>query len=138
MVALETDHFLVWAQLPSIDAARLAMRLESVYERLAGLLGADRSGNRFWGKAVILYFADPDRLRLVEADSLWAHQGREPLYLLDDVLAELDDDRSERVIELLEEGRSRQVIFTAPKRPDLPLRGGRMSEWSIRDGELNP
>lgn len=77
-------------------------------------------------------------LRLVEADSLWAHQGREPLYLLDDVLAELDDDRSERVVELLEEGRSGQVIFTAPKRPDLPLRGGRMSEWSIRDGELNP
>ena len=77
-------------------------------------------------------------LRLVEADSLWARQGREPLYLLDDVLAELDDARSERVVELLEEDRSGQVIFTAPKRPDLPLRGGRMSEWAIRDGVLSP
>ncbi len=77
-------------------------------------------------------------LRLVEADSLRARQGREPLYLLDDVLAELDDSRSERVVELLDRGRSGQVIFTAPKRPDLPLRNGRMSEWEIRDGELNP
>lgn len=77
-------------------------------------------------------------LRLVEADSLWARQSREPLYLLDDVLAELDDARSERVVELLEEGRSGQVIFTAPKRPDLPLRGGRLAEWTIRDGVLNP
>ncbi len=79
MAALETDHFLVWAQLPSIDAARLAMRLESVYERLAGMLGADRSGNRFWGKAVILYFADSDRLRLVEAESFGQLVGRETL-----------------------------------------------------------
>jgi DNA replication and repair protein RecF len=77
-------------------------------------------------------------LRLVEADSLWARQGREPLYLLDDVLAELDDNRSERVIELLDGGRSGQVIFTAPKRLDLPLRNGRMSEWEIRNGQLNP
>jgi len=77
-------------------------------------------------------------LRLVEADSLRARQGREPLYLLDDVLAELDDSRSERVVELLDRGRSGQVILTAPKRPDLPLRNGRMSEWEIRDGELNP
>lgn len=77
-------------------------------------------------------------LRLVEADSLRARQGREPLYLLDDVLAELDDRRSERVVELLDVGRSGQVIFTAPKRPDLPLRNGRMSEWEIRDGVLNP
>ncbi len=77
-------------------------------------------------------------LRLVEADSLRARQGREPLYLLDDVLAELDDRRSERVVELLDAGRSGQVIFTAPKRPDLPLRNGRMSEWEIRDGRLNP
>jgi hypothetical protein len=79
MAVLETDHFLVWAQLPSIDAARLAMRLESVYQRLAGLLGADRSGNRFWGKAVTLYFADPDRLRMVEAESFGQLVGRETL-----------------------------------------------------------
>ena len=79
MAVLETDHFLVWAQLPSIDAARLAMRLESVYERLARMLGADRSGNRFWGKAVILYFDDPDRLRLVEAESFGQLVGRETM-----------------------------------------------------------
>jgi DNA replication and repair protein RecF len=77
-------------------------------------------------------------LRLVEADSLRARLGREPVYLLDDVLAELDGTRSERVVELLERGRSGQVIFTAPKRPDLPLRGGRLMEWKIADGTLRP
>ena len=79
LVPLETDHFLVWADLPSIDAARLATRLESVYERLAGMLGADRGGNRFWGKAVVLYFSDPDRLRLVEAESFGQLIERETL-----------------------------------------------------------
>ena len=66
---LETDHFLVYADLPPIDAARLAIRLESVYSFLAEVVGVDRAANRFWGKAVVLYFSDPDRFRLVEAKS---------------------------------------------------------------------
>jgi len=69
LAPLETDHFLVYADLPSIDVARLANRLESVYEIMEELFGADVTGNRFWGKAAVLYFTDPDRFRLVEAES---------------------------------------------------------------------
>ncbi len=69
MAPLETDHFLVYADLPSIEVARLANRLESVYEIMDELFGADVTGNRFWGKAVVLYFTDSDRFRLVEAES---------------------------------------------------------------------
>jgi len=66
---LETDHFLVYADLPPIDVARLAIRLESVYSLLTDVVGVDQAANRFWGKAVVLYFSDPDRFRLVEAES---------------------------------------------------------------------
>jgi len=126
VVALETDHFLVWAQLPSIDVARLAMRLESVYEHLAGMLGADRSGNRFWGKAVILHFADPDRLRLVEAESFGQLVSRETVGICHPVGAKVfinlagDTDGEHFVAEA-----ARQVVhaymhrFGSPKR--LPV-----------------
>jgi len=75
-------------------------------------------------------------LRLTEADTLEERHGREPVYLLDDVFAELDRDRSERVLNLLDEGRAGQVILTAPKRADIPLRGGTLEEWRIKDGVL--
>jgi DNA replication and repair protein RecF len=75
-------------------------------------------------------------LRLVEADRLQERLGREPIYLLDDVFAELDDARSGQLLELLEEGRSGQVILTAPKTGDLELRGGRLERWRIRNGRI--
>lgn len=75
-------------------------------------------------------------LRLVEADSLRTARGREPVYLLDDVFAELDGDRAERVFRLLEEGRSGQVFLTAPKPADMPFRDGGLARWRIRDGVL--
>ncbi len=75
-------------------------------------------------------------LRLVEADRLRERLGREPIYLLDDVFAELDDERSQRLLTLLEEGRSGQVILTAPKVGDLELRGGRLERWRIRNGRI--
>lgn len=75
-------------------------------------------------------------LRLVEADTLRDRSGREPVYLLDDVFAELDPERSMRVLELLEDGRSGQVVLTAPKPVDLPLRGGSLPRWHIDDGRV--
>lgn len=75
-------------------------------------------------------------LRLVEADSLRDARGREPVYLLDDVFAELDRERADRVFRLLEEGRTGQVFFTAPKPADVPLRAGGLARWRIRDGVL--
>ncbi|MGW8283003.1 MAG: DNA replication/repair protein RecF [Gemmatimonadota bacterium] len=76
-------------------------------------------------------------LRLVEADSLRDASGREPVYLLDDVFAELDRERAERVFRLLEDGRTGQVFLTAPKPSDMPFRDGGLARWTIRDGELD-
>jgi len=73
-------------------------------------------------------------LRLVEADTLREKLGRDPIYLLDDVFAELDRDRAERVVRLLDEGRSGQVLMTAPKPADVELRGGGLARWRIREG----
>ncbi len=75
-------------------------------------------------------------LRLVEADSLRDRLDREPIYLLDDVFAELDEERSERLMGLLEEGRTGQVVVTSPRPSDMELRGGGLEEWRIRDGEV--
>jgi len=76
-------------------------------------------------------------LRLVEADTLADRLGRDPIYLLDDVFAELDRDRSRRVLELLDEGRSGQAILAAPKAADVELRGG-LERWTIHDGRIEP
>lgn len=73
-------------------------------------------------------------LRLAEADTIRERLGRDPIYLLDDVFAELDRERAGRVFRLLDEGRSGQVFLTAPKPVDVPLRGGGLAEWRIRDG----
>lgn len=76
-------------------------------------------------------------LRLVEADTLADRLGCEPVYLLDDVFAELDEGRATRVLELLETGRSGQVLLTVPKPVDLPLRGGSLPLWRIKDGVID-
>lgn len=75
-------------------------------------------------------------LRLAEADSRRDRLGRDPVYLLDDVFAELDRDRAGSLIGLLDEGRDGQVVVTSPRPSDLGLRGGGLDTWTIRDGEL--
>jgi hypothetical protein len=66
---VQTDRFLVYGDAQPLAVARLATRLEVISARLAGLLGVDKDWNPFWGKAVVFYFSDPDRFRMVEADS---------------------------------------------------------------------
>ena len=56
--------------------------------------------------------------------------------LLDDVFAELDEDRSARLLRLLDEGRTGQVILTVPKPGEVELRGGGLARWGIRNGRL--
>ncbi|MCG8468147.1 MAG: DNA replication and repair protein RecF [Gemmatimonadetes bacterium] len=73
-------------------------------------------------------------LRLLEADRLRERLGREPVYLLDDVFAELDEGRSDRLLALLDQGRDGQVILTAPKPGDVALRDGDLARWRIRNG----
>lgn len=75
-------------------------------------------------------------LRLLEADTVRRRKGREPILLMDDVFAELDDERSQRVLGLLDRTAVGQVILTAPKESDVRFRRDRLVRWSIRDGKV--
>ena len=77
-------------------------------------------------------------LRLVEARTIREARGVEPLVLMDDVFAELDAGRSERVLELMEREETGQVILTAPKDADVRLRRESLPRWGIRDGRIQP
>ena len=56
--------------------------------------------------------------------------------LLDDVFAELDRPRSERILAMLEAEQPGQVILTAPKESDLEIRRGKLDHWRIAGGEI--
>jgi DNA replication and repair protein RecF len=60
-------------------------------------------------------------LRMVEAETVRAARGVQPLLLLDDVFAELDAGRTRRILELLSGGAHGQVLLTAPKDSDVLL-----------------
>ncbi len=75
-------------------------------------------------------------LRLVEAATIREARQREPVVLLDDVFAELDAARSERVLALMEEEEAGQVILSAPKESDIRLRRHTLVRWRIRAGRV--
>jgi hypothetical protein len=66
---VRSQRFLVYGEARPLELARLATRLEGITAHLAGVLGVDERRNVFWGKAVVLCFADPDQFRMVEAES---------------------------------------------------------------------
>jgi len=73
-------------------------------------------------------------LRLVEAATIRSARRQEPIILMDDVFAELDPGRSERVLALMEEEETGQVLLTVPKEGDIKLRRESIPRWRIRDG----
>ena len=75
-------------------------------------------------------------LRLVEASTIRNRRGTEPLMLLDDVFAELDAGRSERVLALMDSDDVGQVLLTAPKDSDVRVRRDVLPRWSIRAGRI--
>lgn len=75
-------------------------------------------------------------LRLVEARTIRERRETEPLMLLDDVFAELDAGRSERVLELMDSTRVGQVVVTAPKASDIRLRENVLPRWRIEEGRI--
>jgi DNA replication and repair protein RecF len=75
-------------------------------------------------------------LRLVEAAAVRARRGAAPTVLLDDVFAELDAARSQRLLELLEAEQHGQYILTAPKETDVRLRAGDLVRWRIHAGQV--
>ena len=75
-------------------------------------------------------------LRLVEAWTIRKRRNETPLILLDDVFAELDQGRSERVLELMEEEEPGQVVLTAPKEADVKIKKDKLALWRISAGRI--
>ena len=75
-------------------------------------------------------------LRLLEAETAKRLRGREPILLLDDVFAELDDERSARTLALLEKTGPGQVILTAPKESEVRFRRESLTQWRIEGGRI--
>jgi DNA replication and repair protein RecF len=75
-------------------------------------------------------------LRLVEAATIREARGQEPIVLMDDVFAELDPGRSERILALMEKEETGQVLLTVPKESDIRLRRDSLPRWRIRGGKL--
>jgi DNA replication and repair protein RecF len=59
-------------------------------------------------------------LKLIEITSLRQARGTEPALLLDDVFAELDNQRQRRLAARLLESGDRQIFITSPRRDELP------------------
>lgn len=59
-------------------------------------------------------------LKLLERETLAASSGAEPVLLLDDVFAELDRNRQERLAARLLAGGARQTFITSPREDELP------------------
>jgi len=76
-------------------------------------------------------------LRLVEARTIRERRGLMPLLLLDDVFAELDAGRSERVMEVMEGEHAGQVVLTAPKEADVRLKRDVLARWRIAEGRIS-
>ena len=75
-------------------------------------------------------------LRLVEARTIRDTRDQRPLVLLDDVFAELDEGRSERVLDLMEAEDTGQVVMTAPKEADVKIRRDSLPRWRIDAGKI--
>jgi DNA replication and repair protein RecF len=76
-------------------------------------------------------------LRLVEAATIRDRRSQKPLILLDDVFAELDAGRSERILELMDTEETGQVVLTAPKEADVRIRRDALPRWRISGGEIS-
>jgi DNA replication and repair protein RecF len=75
-------------------------------------------------------------LRLVEAETIRTARKQEPIVLMDDVFAELDPGRSERILSLMEEEETGQVLLTVPKESDVRFRRETLPRWTISGGKV--
>jgi DNA replication and repair protein RecF len=75
-------------------------------------------------------------LRLLEAETLKAHVGSDPVLLLDDPFAELDARRSAHILTLLHETVTGQTILTVPRAGDIPSDLSSLPRWRIANGVI--
>lgn len=74
-------------------------------------------------------------LKLVEIATLSGSGGTEPVLLLDDVFAELDRARQNRLAARLVGQEGRQVFVTSPRRDELPP-GLELPVWMVEEGKV--
>jgi DNA replication and repair protein RecF len=74
-------------------------------------------------------------LKLLELATLREARESEPALLLDDVFAELDEERRQRLAARLLGPEGRQVFLTAPRTEELP-RSLQLEVWRMTDGRL--
>jgi DNA replication and repair protein RecF len=75
-------------------------------------------------------------LKLAEAQFLWTQLETPPLLLLDDIFAELDADRTARLIELLPT--FGQVFITAAKESDFGTYSNKFQRFRVHAGTVTP
>lgn len=74
-------------------------------------------------------------LKLLELDTIERETGRRPALLLDDVFAELDQERQRRLAARLFDGRAAQVLITAPREDELPPALA-LPVWRVAGGQV--
>jgi DNA replication and repair protein RecF len=76
-------------------------------------------------------------LKLLELGTLRARRGEEPVLILDDVFAELDRDRQQRLAGRLAAGGVRQVLLSAPRPEEIPPALD-LPVWHVDRGAVRP
>ena len=76
-------------------------------------------------------------LRMLEAETLEQRIGVAPVFLLDDPFAELDQERSRRILALLRERGQRQTVLTVPRESDIPAEMTNLERWRVVSGEVS-
>ena len=75
-------------------------------------------------------------LRLLEAATIRDAYAAEPLVLLDDPFAELDERRAGRILELLEDGARGQTVLAVPREAEVPPRFTRLERYRVASGDV--
>jgi len=75
-------------------------------------------------------------LRFLEAEALRNSHGTQPIALFDDVFAELDQERQERLLTLIREGLPGQAVITAPRDAEVPAVLFDRPRWRMEGGRL--
>ncbi len=75
-------------------------------------------------------------LRLIEAEALTRQKNQAPIALFDDVFAELDQNRQERLLSLMRESLPGQTIITAPRDAEVPPELLDRPRWQMVRGRL--
>ena len=75
-------------------------------------------------------------LRLLEAKALSESHDTAPIALFDDVFAELDENRQERLLLLIKESLPGQAIITAPRDAEVPAVLFERPRWRMTGGKI--